>query len=108
MIAKMLGANAAFPFATLLSNVAAGFFIGVITGFERQSPMLSPNVKLFLTTGMMGGLSTFSTFSLETVTLFEKNSYFLAAGNILLNLVLCFAAVLIGCALARQMSGAIS
>lgn len=75
-----------FPVATLLANVLAGFLIGLIIGCGRRSSLLTPTGKLFLTTGFLGGLSTFSTFSLETVTLFESGKVLLAAGNILLNL----------------------
>ncbi|NLT58857.1 MAG: fluoride efflux transporter CrcB [Clostridiales bacterium] len=75
----------AFPLGTLLSNVIAGLLIGLILGLERQSLRLPANVKLFLTTGLLGGLSTFSTFSLETVLLLEQGQYRLAGGNLLLN-----------------------
>ena len=90
-----------FPFGTLLSNVTAGFFIGLIIGLEQQSLSIPPRVKLFLTTGLMGGLSTFSAFSLETVTLFSDGKYILAAGNVLLNLVLSFSGVVLGMSVAR-------
>lgn len=75
-----------FPLATLISNVLAGFFTGFIITMERNTSCFSPKAKLFLTTGLMGGLSTFSAFSLETVDLFSKGSYLYAAGNVFLNL----------------------
>ena len=93
--------NAEFPFGTLMSNVIAALLIGFIIGMERQSPVLSHNVKLFLTTGLLGGLSTFSTFSMETVYYFENGKFILAAGNILLNLGLCLVCVCIGLAVSR-------
>jgi len=74
-----------FPYGTLLSNVIAGFLIGFIIGLERQAPSLSEHAKLFWTTGLMGGLSTFSAFSLETIGMIEKGSYGLAGANVLLN-----------------------
>ena len=76
-----------FPYGTLLSNVIAALCIGFIIGFGQQSASIAPKVKLFLTTGLLGGLSTFSTFSLETVNLFKANKPLIASGNILLNLV---------------------
>ena len=90
-----------FPFGTLLSNIIAGFLIGFIIGIERQSSALSDRLKLFLTTGMLGGLSTFSTFSMETVTAFENGKILLAAGNIILNLGLSLLCVILGLAAAK-------
>jgi len=93
-----------FPYGTLLSNVIAGFLIGFIIGLERQAPSLSEHAKLFLTTGLMGGLSTFSAFSLETVAMIEKGSYVLAGANILLNVglgLLCAFAGLMAAKLIR-------
>ncbi len=84
------------PFGTLLSNVIAGLLIGFIVGLEQQAVRISPKSKLFLTTGMLGGLSTFSTFSLETITLFQGGRYFFGAANVLLNLFLSLMGVVVG------------
>ncbi|MDR0498364.1 MAG: CrcB family protein, partial [Holophagales bacterium] len=77
-----------FPFGTLASNALAGLVIGFIIGAERQTSLLPENLKLFLTVGLLGGLSTFSAFSMETVSMFERGSYIHATGNILLNVCL--------------------
>ncbi len=101
-ITKLMNNHAImFPFATLISNVTAGLLIGFIIGLERQSLPISPKVKLFLTTGFLGGLSTFSTFSLETINLFSDGKYFLATGNIMLNLILSLIGVVIGLMVAK-------
>jgi CrcB protein len=89
-----------FPLGTLLSNVAAGLAIGLIIGAERHTAALPERTRLLLTTGLLGGLSTFSTFSLETVQMFEEGRWGSAAGNLLLNVGLSLAAVLLGLALA--------
>lgn len=91
----------AFPMGTLLSNVMAGLLIGFIIGMERQTGLISPQMKLFLTTGLLGGLSTFSTFSLETVELFSSDKYLTCALNISLNLLLSIFGVVIGMAAAK-------
>lgn len=93
--------NFAIPFGTLLSNVLAGLLIGFIIGYENQTGNLSPRYKLLLTTGFLGGLSTFSTFSLETVQLFSSGKILLSVGNVLLNLALSFIGVLVGMQAAR-------
>lgn len=93
-----------FPFGTLVSNVIAGLLIGFIIGMERQSTALPDHLKLFLTTGLLGGLSTFSSFSMETVVLFEKGSLVLGSLNILLNVGLCLLFVLIGLLLSKAIA----
>jgi CrcB protein len=90
-----------FPYGTLLSNVIAGLLIGFVIGLEQQSVTLNPKTKLFLTTGLLGGLSTFSAFSLETVSLFQDGKYLLAAGNVALNLILSLCGVVLGMACAK-------
>lgn len=90
-----------FPFATLLSNAIAGFLIGFVMGLEQQSPSLSVRSKQFITTGLLGGLSTFSTFSWETINLFRNQNYLLAFGNILLNLCLSLLGTVLGLCLAK-------
>ena len=87
---------ASFPFGTLVSNVAAGLAIGLLIGSGGTGLAASPRLKLFLVTGVLGGLSTFSTFSIETVAMFEAGAYAQAAANVLLNNILCFAAVAAG------------
>jgi CrcB protein len=97
LISKQMGGfGSKIPLGTLLSNIAAGLIIGLIIGFERQTSVLPEHVKLFLTVGILGGLSTFSTFSLETVTLIESRSLLLAGANILLNLTLSLVMVAAG------------
>ncbi len=90
-----------FPFGTLVSNALAGFLIGFIIVCEMQSSLISPKMKLFLTTGFLGGLSTFSTFSLETVNFFNNENYFLGICNLFLNLGLSILGVVLGMAIAK-------
>ena len=100
-VSRLLSRFAFFPFGTLVSNLIAAFIIGFIIGAERQTALLPERVKLLLSTGMLGGLSTFSAFSLETVTLIERNSYLQAAGNIFLNVGFSIIFVFTGLAAAK-------
>jgi CrcB protein len=63
--------------------------------------LLPERAKLFLTAGLSGGLSTFSTFSFETIAMMEQGNYFHAIGNILLNICLSIIFVLVGLRVAK-------
>jgi CrcB protein len=85
-----------FPVATLIVNVAAGLFIGLVIGYERNFSELPETVKAFITVGFLGGLSTFSTFSLETINLLEKGKIVKMAINIGANVILSMIFVAVG------------
>ncbi|WP_297426144.1 fluoride efflux transporter CrcB [Clostridium sp.] len=93
--AKFINSN--IPMGTLIVNVVGGFLIGIIMELSISTDFVPPNLRLFLTTGIMGGLTTFSTFSYETVNLIGDGKYFLGIVNILLNVFLSIG----GVALAR-------
>jgi CrcB protein len=98
----MGGITTGFPFGTLVSNVLAGFLCGAFMYLKLNSTVLSPTVAVFLTTGIMGGLSTFSTFSVETVELFKNSRYVLASLNVIGNLALCLAFAVLGMEAAKR------
>jgi len=60
---------------TLTANLVGGYLIGLAVAFFIQQPGLSPEWRLFIITGFLGGLTTFSTFSAETVTLLLRGQY---------------------------------
>ena len=84
------------PLGTLIVNVLGGFLIGLIMELTIKNNFISPQLKLFLTTGIMGGLTTFSTFSYETILLIKAGTIFFAILNILLNLILSLLGVVLG------------
>ena len=88
--------SSAIPWGTLLVNVIGGFLIGLIMQMCLTTDYISPNMKLFLTTGVLGGLTTFSTFSYETIGLFNSGDFKNGILNICLNLFLCLGGVLLG------------
>ena len=63
------------PLGTLASNLVAGFLMGIAMEFMTRNTALSPEIRLLMTTGFLGGLSTFSTFSAEIVTLLSHKEY---------------------------------
>ncbi len=92
-----------FPLGTLLVNVAGGFLIGFIMQAGINLWSLSTESRIFITTGFLGGLTTFSTFSYETISLLAEGSYFMGALNVCLNLFLALSACWGGAAVARML-----
>lgn len=96
-------AGRALPFGTLAVNVIGSLMLGLIMEGSLRSTLLSPDLRVGLTVGFLGGFTTFSTFSYETVRLLEEGSLVAAGANVLLNLTVCVAAAVLGIYLARQM-----
>ena len=82
--------NASFPslpLGTLVANLLGAFLIGLFMGFSALSTAIAPEVRLFLVTGLLGGLTTFSTFSAEAVTLLTRGQYGWATAHILVHVL---------------------
>jgi fluoride exporter len=100
--ARVLGV--AFPYATAFENVTGSHAMGLIAGYFafRGGGGVSQHWQLFLTTGILGGYTTFSAFSLDAVLLYERGALGLAALYVLGSVVLSIAGLVAGLALARQ------
>ena len=77
----------ALPFGTLGVNLIGSFIIGLLFALFMHTSSFSPTMKSFLTTGFLGGLTTYSTFAIETFWLFNQGSLLLAFSNALLNVI---------------------
>ncbi len=89
----------AFPWGTLLVNVAGSFLIGVVAamGDSYDRPWLpAQEVRAFIVVGFCGGYTTFSAFSLQTLVLLREGAWTHAMANIVLSVVLCLVAVWLG------------
>ncbi len=93
----------AFPYGTLAVNIIGSFIIGIIFEVALRGSVISPTLRIALTTGFLGGLTTFSTFSFETVELLLNGKYFVGFLNIALSLLVCFLATYLGISLVRQL-----
>lgn len=89
-----------FPLGTLLVNTLGSLIIGFVSAMWLAGGEPQPAVRLFFQTGLLGAFTTFSAFSLDTLTLWQNGHSYAAVMNTLLNVVLCIAAVTAGVALA--------
>ncbi|NSX90593.1 fluoride efflux transporter CrcB [Agrobacterium tumefaciens] len=98
---RLAGLN--FPWGTLAVNVAGSFLIGLLVELVARRLNASMEMRLFLVTGVLGGFTTFSSFSLDAVSLFERGTLGLSAVYVLASLVVSIAAVFAGLALGRSL-----
>jgi fluoride exporter len=93
-----------FPYGTLVVNVSGCFLIGFlfILILERFDG-IGPQLRSFLLVGLLGGYTTFSSFSIETLNLFENGSWLSAMLNIFLSVILCLSATWLGVIGGRQL-----
>jgi CrcB protein len=91
-----------FPFGTFIVNVAGSFAMGLFAGFFAYRAGMPQHLRLFLTTGILGGFTTFSTFSLDAALLVERHSYGMAAGYMVGSVAASVSALFFGLALFRS------
>jgi CrcB protein len=99
LAARLLGIE--FPFGTLIINVLGAFIMGLLTEYFAFRGGVSQEVRLFLTTGILGGFTTFSTFALESVVLWQRGQWMPSVAYIALSVLLSIAALIAGLAIVR-------
>jgi CrcB protein len=94
----------AFPYATLFENVSGSLVMGLLVAWFAFRSGIPHHWQLFLTTGILGGYTTFSTFSLDVAVLYERGEIGLAALYVLLSVVLSIGGLFGGLALVRGLT----
>jgi CrcB protein len=100
---KVLGAG--FPYGTLAVNLIGSFLVGSLMYAGVEAAAISPTVRLALTTGVMGGFTTYSSFSFETMRYLQEGAWGIAVANVLVTVLGCLVACLAGWAGARWLLG---
>lgn len=102
-VLRALGTS--FPYGTLAVNLLGSFLLGALMHLGLSTEWLTPTLRLALTTGAMGGFTTYSTFSYETMRLVEDGAWALASVNVAATVVLCLGAAFAGLAAGRLLTG---
>lgn len=98
-VAKVTNAN--FPWGTLLINVLGSLVLGFFLIWTTERVLADPRWRIAVAVGFCGSFTTFSSYAFESYALFEQGHWHLLAANVLLNNLLCLAAVLAGAIAAR-------
>jgi CrcB protein len=98
--ARLLGTG--FPYATIIENVSGSLIMGLLAGYFAFRGGPTQHWQLFLTTGILGGYTTFSAFSLDAVLLYERGALGLSAFYIVVSVALSIACLMGGLVLARH------
>ena len=96
-------AGPGFPAGTLLINISGSFLLGLLMSFSLETPEITPEVRLLLTTGFCGGYTTFSTFSYDAVRLVQEGEWSRAVGYAGLSLFVSLAACAVGIGVGRSL-----
>ena len=102
LAARWLGGD--LPWGTLTVNLVGSFLIGVVHELGSEALRVSPEARLFLATGVMGGLTTYSAFSYETARLMERQAWAMAWTYVVITTAACVALCFLGFAVARYAS----
>jgi CrcB protein len=94
----------AFPYGTFVVNVIGAYLIGLVMELGLTSSAISDTLRIGLTVGFMGGLTTFSTFSYETFKLLEDGQFLTAFANVLASVAVCLAFTWLGIVTVRSIS----
>jgi fluoride exporter len=97
--------GAGFPYGTLIVNLTGSFLIGLIQQVAWSTLVMSETTRLVLTVGVMGGYTTYSSFSYETLRLIEGGSWLQAGANVVLTTGLCLGVCALGLMLGRLLVG---
>jgi CrcB protein len=105
LLSGWISKSTTLPLGTFAANVIGSFLIGLVMEVATNTESISPAVRLGLTTGVLGGFTTYSTFNYETLQLLRSGATLLGVANIGLTVLACLVAGVLGLAAGRLLSG---
>ncbi|MCK5384047.1 MAG: fluoride efflux transporter CrcB [Alphaproteobacteria bacterium] len=93
-----------YPWGTMIVNILGSFLMGIMIGKFAQMNQVSPELKALLTTGFLGAFTTFSTFSLDFITLWNRDAMLQAFGYMMFSVILGILALALGLWIMRSMA----
>nr|MCR5784201.1 fluoride efflux transporter CrcB [Eubacterium sp.] len=102
---SLIPVKTVFPFLTFITNILGAVLIGFVVGAASERESVSPNTVLFWKTGVCGGFTTFSTFSLEAFNLLDNKQYVEGGLYVVLSCAFCILGVVCGKRLAKVLIG---
>lgn len=103
LLGQWLGTN--WPYGTFTVNIIGGLLMGLLVGLEAWITSDGPGLRLFLAIGILGGFTTFSSFSLDVMAMLERQQWLAAAGYATASVVLSVLALGLGIFLVRSLAG---
>ena len=94
-----------FPYATLMVNLLGSFLISAVMGVALASSLIPVNFRIFLTTGILGGFTTYSAFNYETLAAFQERLWWVGGLNLVATVLGCLVAGLLGMLAAKLLVG---
>jgi CrcB protein len=94
-----------FPYGTLIVNVVGSFVLAAIMHLGLRTQLIGPDARLVLGTGFCGGFTTYSTFNYETMKAIQDGAWATAAANVVVTVVVCLAAGVVGWTAAGWIAG---
>jgi CrcB protein len=91
-----------FPLGTFIMNIAGSFLMGLLAGYFLVRPGIGQHMRLFLATGVLGGFTTFSAFSLDAALLIERHAFAMAAAYVAGSVAASLSALFFGLAVFRS------
>ncbi|MBR0552261.1 fluoride efflux transporter CrcB [Stakelama marina] len=102
--ATLLWFGPGYPWGTLSANIIGGFVMGLLAGTLARTSLGGENIRLFIGVGMLGGFTTFSSFSLDAINMLERGDWITGIGYVLVSVIGSLLALTLGLGFVRAVA----